>query len=115
MPLTIAALKIATAACVIAFGSWLAGKKPELAGFIVALPLASLLALAFSYIEHRDAETSITFAKSILVGVPVSYLFFLPFFFADKLDYGFWFSYLTGLMLLVAGFFIHRYIMTLIG
>jgi len=115
VPLTIVVLKIATAACVIAFGSWLAGKKPELAGFIVALPLASLLALAFSYIEHRDAATSITFAKSILVGVPVSYLFFLPFFFADKLNYGFWFSYLTGLMLLVAGFFIHRYIMTLIG
>lgn len=77
MPLTIAALRIATAACVITFGSWLSGKKPELAEFIVALPLASLLVLAFSYIEHRDAEASITFAKSILVGIPVSYLFFL--------------------------------------
>lgn len=115
MPLTIAALKIAVAACVIAFGSWLSGKKPELAGFIVALPIASLLALAFSYIEHSDAEASITFAKSILVGVPVSYLFFLPFFFADKLNFGFWLSYVSGLMLLVVGFFIHRYIMTLVA
>ncbi len=115
MTLTLPILKVITAAIVIAFASWLAGKKPELAGFIVALPIASLLALAFSYLEHRDAEASITFARSILVGIPVSYLFFLPFFFADKLGNSFWLSYLTGLALLVVGFFIHRYIMAIIG
>ena len=72
-------LKILFAAIVIAFASWLSGKKPELSGFLIALPLASLMALIFSYLEHKNPETSITFAKSILVGVPVSYLFFLPF------------------------------------
>ena len=115
MSLTLPILKVAVAAVVIAFASWLSGRKPELAGFIVALPIASLLVLAFSYIEHRDPEASITFAKSILVGVPVSYLFFLPFFFADKMGNSFWLSYMTGLLLLVIGFFIHRYIMSLIG
>jgi hypothetical protein len=44
-------LKIGIAATVIGFTSWLSGKKPELAGFIIALPIASLLALAFSQIE----------------------------------------------------------------
>ncbi|MFT5391133.1 MAG: hypothetical protein ACI8PT_001325 [Gammaproteobacteria bacterium] len=71
MAMALFALKMAIAATVIAFSSWLVGKKPELAGFVVALPLASLLALAFSYGEHRDSEASILFAKSILVGVPV--------------------------------------------
>ncbi len=104
------ALKMVIAAGVIAFSSWLSGKKPELAGFIVALPLASLLALAFSYAEHRDSAASIAFAKSILIGVPVSYLFFLPFFLADRAGYGFLVSYVSGLILLVAGFFIHRYL-----
>ncbi|MCW8830355.1 MAG: hypothetical protein OQK32_02425 [Gammaproteobacteria bacterium] len=108
-------LKVIVAALVIALASWLAGKKPEMAGFIVALPIASLLALIFSYLEHKDAEASITFAKSILVGVPISYLFFLPFFFADKLGDSFWLSYITGLILLVVGFFLHRYIMAIIG
>lgn len=103
-------LKIAVAAVVIGFASWLSGKKPELAGFIIALPIASLLALAFSHIEHKDTAASITFAKSILVGVPVSWLFFAPFFFADKLGGNFWLCYVIGLALLVAGFFIHRYI-----
>lgn len=115
MTLSLPILKVITAAIVIAFASWLAGKKPEMAGFIVALPIASLLALVFSYLEHKDAEASITFAKSILVGVPVSYLFFVPFFFADKLGNNFWLSYMTGLVLLVIGFFLHRYIMAIIG
>ena len=74
-------LKIFTASIVIAYASWLSNKKPELAGFIIALPIASLIALAFSYMQHGDAQSSITFAKSILVGVPISYLFFMPFFF----------------------------------
>ena len=69
-------LKVLLAAVVIAFASWLSGKKPELSGFIIALPLASLIALVFSYLEHKNPETSITFAKSILIGVPISYLFF---------------------------------------
>lgn len=115
MPVTLTLFKVFTAAAVIAFASWLSGKKPELAGFIVALPIVSLIALAFSYIEHRDPEASITFAKSILVGVPVSYLFFVPFFFAEKLGNSFILSYAVGLLLLVGGFFLHRYIMTVIG
>ena len=71
--------KVILAALVIAFASWLSGKKPELSGFIIALPLASILALVFSYLEHKNTESSVIFAKSILVGVPVSYLFFYPF------------------------------------
>lgn len=103
--------KILIAASVIAFASWLSERKPELAGFIIALPLASLLALVFSYVEHRNSEASIQFAKSILVGVPVAYLFFLPFFFADKLRYGFIGSYLIGIGMLVVGFVLHQYVM----
>ena len=104
-------LKIGVSATVIALTSWLSGKKPELAGFIIALPIASLLALAFSHLEYKDNAASITFAKSILIGVPVSWLFFLPFFFADKLGGSFWVSYALGLILLAGGFFIHRLIM----
>jgi hypothetical protein len=65
------------------YASWLSDKKLVLAGFIVALPLVSILALFFSYIEHKDPQASITFAKSILFGVPIPYFFFLPFLLAD--------------------------------
>lgn len=104
-------LKILIAATVIATTSWLSDKRPELAGFIVALPLVSMLALMFSYAEYRDIQSTVTFAKSILIGVPVSYLFFLPFFFAERFQLGFWITYLAGLLLLLAGFFLHQAIM----
>ena len=72
--------KIILTASVIVFASWLSQKKPELAGFIVALPIASLLALALAHSQHGDAEKSITFGKSVFIAISASYLFFLPFF-----------------------------------
>lgn len=106
--------KVILAALVIAFASWLSGKKPELSGFIIALPLASILALVFSYLEHKNTESSVIFAKSILVGVPVSYLFFLPFFFAKSLNMNFWLTYILGILLLIIGYFVHKFIVSII-
>ena len=99
-------LKIILAAIIIAFAS----QNPKLAGFIIALPLVSLIAIAFSYYEHNDIEKTILFTKSILVAVPVSYLFFLPFFFAKSFNMNFFLIYGTGLGFLIVGFFIHKYI-----
>ena len=106
--------KVILAALVIAFASWLSGKKPELSGFIIALPLVSILALVFSYLEHKNTESSVIFAKSILVGVPVSYLFFLPFFFAKSLNMNFWLIYILGILLLIIGYFVHKFIVSII-
>jgi hypothetical protein len=106
----ISVLKVFVAAAIISFSSWLSNKKPELAGLILALPLMTLLALPFSYAEYKDAETSIKFAKSIFLGIPVSLLFFIPFLFADKLHLPFWALYAIGIGLLVAGYFLHQFL-----
>ena len=103
-------LKIVLAATIIAFASWLSGQNPKIAGFIIALPLVSLIAIALSYYEHNDIEKTVLFTKSILIAVPVSYLFFLPFFFSKSLNMNFFLIYGTGLGLLIIGFFIHKYI-----
>jgi uncharacterized membrane protein YczE len=105
------AAKLFIAAFVIAFSSWLAGKRPELAGFIIALPIGSLLALAFTHVEHSDPAAEITLARSILIALPISVMFFLPFFFTEKFGYTFWTAYSLGLALLTAGYFLHRQIM----
>ena len=106
--------KVLLAALVIAFASWLSGKKPELSGFIIALPIASMVAIAFSYLEHKSSENSIIFAKSILIGVPISYLFFVPFFFAKNLNMNFWMIYGLGIILLIIGYFVHKYLTSII-
>jgi len=45
------------------FASWLSGRKPALAGFLIALPLSSLISLAFSYWEYRDMDKLNTYAR----------------------------------------------------
>jgi hypothetical protein len=102
-------------ASVIVFSSWLAQKRPDLAGFIIALPLASLLALALAHLQHGDAEKSIAFGQSILLAVPVSYLFFIPFFIPKVAEFGFWLVYGLGLSLLVVGFFLHQALLKWFG
>jgi len=108
-------LKAALAGGVIAFASWLAEKRPDLAGFIVALPLASIIALVITQIQTQNSENAIIFAKSILVGVPLSYLFFVPFFLPQVSRFGFWITLSVGLLLLVIGYFIHQFILKLVA
>lgn len=113
------AIKIAIAACVISFASWLSNKRPELAGFIIALPLSTLLALFFSYSQYQDAASSVKFAKSIFAAIPMSLLFFVPFLLADRLKLfdllgGFWGLYAAGVALIAAGYFAHGLILKLL-
>ena len=103
-------LKLFFTASIIVISSWLSQKKPELAGFIIALPIASLIALAFGHLQHGNSEVSIVFARSILIGVPISYLFFVPFFLPSASNYGFWSLYVMGVVLLGCGYLIHRQI-----
>lgn len=103
--------KITISAILIAFSSWLAGKKPELAGFIVALPLVTLLVLPFSYAEYQDPAASVRFARSIFAAIPLSLVFFVPFLLADRLQWSFWMLYVSGLGLLIGAWLIHRLVM----
>lgn len=103
--------KILLASVLISIVSWLSGKKGELAGFLTALPLTSMLALAFSQLEWKSSANTVAYAKSIFVAVPLSLLFFVPFLFSEKLHLGFWGCYLTGTGLLGLGYFGHTYLM----
>jgi len=114
------AFKILFSACLIAFSSWLAGKRPELAGFIIALPLMTLLVLPFNFAEYQDPQNTVTFAKSILIAVPLSLTFFIPFLMAERImaiapeGYGFWVVYGLGITCLSAAYFIHQFVIKLL-
>ena len=102
--------KTIVAAILISFVSWLSGRKTGLAGFLTALPLTTLLALAFSHLEWGNTKQSVEYAKSVFVAIPVSLLFFVPFLLAQKFNLGFWPCYSSGIALLGLGYFIHTYI-----
>jgi hypothetical protein len=95
----------------IAFCSWLAGKKPVLAGFLLALPLASLLSILFSYFEFRDMARINQFAVSILMAVPLSLTFFIPFLLNRWFKMNFFWTFFLGIGCLVISYFLHQLFM----
>lgn len=96
---------------IISFCTILARKEPRLAGFVISLPLSTMLVLAFSYFRDKDLEKTTLLAKSIFIGLPLSLSFFIPFFFAEKFRLGFWQTYTAGVALIAASYFIHRAVM----
>ncbi len=95
-------------AVVISLSSYLSKRYPSIAGFVVALPLSTMLVLVMSRIEHKGAVDSFAFARSILVAIPISCLFLVPFLFAERIGLPFWGAYVAGIVLLAAGYFVHR-------
>ena len=96
-------------AVVIGLVAWMSRRYPSTAGFIVALPLATMLVLPLAYLQHRDADSVFEMARSILVALPITLLFFVPFLMKDRLS--FWGAYAIGCALLPLGYFLHRAIM----
>ncbi|MGH0030465.1 MAG: hypothetical protein ACQGVC_11790 [Myxococcota bacterium] len=102
------AFNLVISATVISFCAWLSGRLPTLAGFIVALPLASMLVLPLSFSEHGDTESVLLFAQSIFVAIPVSLAFFVPFLLANRFGLSFWQAYALGAAALPLAFLVHR-------
>lgn len=100
--------KAVIAALIIAGASSLAQKSPTLAGYITALPLTSVLALTFAYLQTRDEGAIAKYAVSVFAAVPISLAFFVPFVFYERLKGSFWAYLGLGLALLYVGYFIQR-------
>lgn len=102
------ALNVLVSALLISFAAWLSGRSPGLAGFVVSLPLTTLLVLPLSHAEHASPAVSVAFARSIFFAVPLTLFFFVPFLLAERLGLGFWQAYVAGCVLLVPAWWIHR-------
>ena len=103
--------KVLFSGILIAFASWLSIKKPILSGFLIALPLVSIISIGFSYMENKDFDKTILFAKSIFVGVPLSLTFFVPFLFAKNLGLNFVSTFTIGIFFLIIAYFIHEFLL----
>ena len=103
-------LKTLISGLVIAFVSWLSGRKPVLAGFLVSLPMISILSIIFSYAQYKDMEKINQFAVGILVGVPLSLTFFIPFVLNRWLHLSFWVTYGSAIGCLVLAYLIHHFL-----
>ncbi len=91
---------------------WVSKTNAILGGFIVSLPISTLIVLAFSRIQQGETGNTQLLAKSIFVALPATLTFFIPFLLADRLKLSFWTSYFTGICLLTVSFFIHKWLVT---
>lgn len=107
------ALNTLVSALVIGVAAWLSRRYPNTAGFLIALPLATMLVLPLAYLQHRDAASVFDMARSILVALPITLLFFIPFLLRDR--FSFWGAYALGCALLPVGYFVHRAVMRALG
>jgi uncharacterized membrane protein AbrB (regulator of aidB expression) len=106
-------LNTLVSALIIGVAAWLSRRYPTSAGFLVALPLATMLVLPLAYVQHRDTDSVFQMARSILVALPITLLFFIPFLMRDR--FSFWGAYALGCVLLPLGYFVHRAIMRGLG
>lgn len=94
-------LKVIVSAVVIAAASEIAKRiGPFWAAVLVAMPLTSILAISWTYWDTRDSMLITGFARDILVIVPVSLVFFLPFALERQTQLGFAANMVLGLTLL---------------
>ena len=92
---------------VIATTAWLARAKPGLGGFLISLPLSTLIVLPLLQIQTGDTGAT-ELARSIFWALPLSLVFFLPFLASERWGLGFWTSYFSGIALLAGAYFVHR-------
>lgn len=104
-------LNIALTSVILSFALWLSKANPVLGGFIVSLPLSTLIILAFSKIQNTDVGNTVMLAKSIFVAIPATLVFFIPFLISERMKISFWTSYGLGLGLLSISFVVHKWIM----
>ncbi|OIQ01868.1 MAG: hypothetical protein AUK36_08890 [Zetaproteobacteria bacterium CG2_30_59_37] len=82
---------------------------PFWGALIVALPLTSMLAMAFVWFDTKNAQLVNELARDIFILVPVSLLFFVPFLAARLTDLGFAANFTAGILLLCGGIILlHR-------
>lgn len=101
-------LNVAVSVTVILGASWLVRRAPTIAGFVTALPITTMLVLLFSHMDGVGAIEQAKFAKSLLLSIPLSCVFLVPFLIAPRMNLGFGLSFAAGIVLLVVGYLIHR-------
>jgi hypothetical protein len=104
-------VNLAVSAFVITFATWLSKRYPATAGFLTALPITTMLVLVLGYVDGVTGEQRTSFARSLMVALPLSVSFLIPFAVGSRLGLGFSSAFAAGVALLGVGYMAHRFIL----
>jgi hypothetical protein len=98
-------LRVVIAAVTIVAVAELSKRYPRYGALLLSLPLISLLAFSFGWMQHRDLTAISKMARETLILVPLSLPFFIPLAMADHFGWGFWPAFAAGVVLASATIF----------
>ncbi len=91
--------RIAIVAAIVVAVAELSKRYPRAGALLLSLPIISILAILFSWFQHRDLPALSKLARETLVLVPLGLPFFLPLALAPRLGMDFWTSFVAGIVL----------------
>jgi hypothetical protein len=91
--------KTLISAVLIALVSEVGRRSPRLGAVLLSLPIVSVLAFAWTWIEHRDLPAISRMARETLVLVPLGLPFFVPLAWSGRWGLGFWPAVAAGIVL----------------
>jgi hypothetical protein len=90
------ALRILVAAIVVVLISEVARFKPRAGALMLSLPLSSLVAFVLIWMNNKDVQMVSSLAREVLLMIPLSLVFFLPFGWMERFQIDFWTAMVLG-------------------
>lgn len=103
--------KIIVSALIITAVTEISKRFVTIGGLIAAMPLVTILALFWLHFDKKDSVFLGEFCLSVLAGLPMSILFFLPTIYLFKKGYNFYLVIFIGVIFLAIGAYIQQKIM----
>jgi hypothetical protein len=103
------AIKLIVTALVVVLSAETAKKFPLLGAAIIALPLASMIAMTFLYYDTQDANKVAQFAREIPPLLIPTILFFYAFSYMVESGIGFVTAMVASTMLMLGGYGLYMY------
>ncbi len=101
-------IKLIVSALIIAIVSEIAKKHANTGGMIAAMPITTLLAMFWLYLEKKDTLLISKFLYGVIQGVFITFLFFIPCIILLKKDCNFYLSVFISLVILSVGIYIRQ-------
>jgi len=85
-----------TIGVLVMFVSSIMSKMPRAAAFALSFPITSVIAFVVSWLRFHDADAIARLAREILIIIPLTLVFFVPFIFLHRMGQNFWLALALG-------------------
>jgi hypothetical protein len=92
-------VRVLVVAAIVVAVAELSKRYPRYGAILLSLPIVSILAFLFGWLQHRDLPAISKLARETLILVPLGMPFFIPFAVATRFGLGFWTCFAAGTVL----------------